>query len=159
MLNLLLTLGDILNPGQVAKYLSESFGYATSPSVIKKYDNMILQKHHPAKKGTGRPRRKYSESDVIKFNAILVMRSLGCSIEEIKRTFNADFSNPAAEKECVDFIDSVKERIAKQKKSLELFNDFFNELKKRQGVPGVQEEPVFKPATPEEIAKRKMEQS
>jgi DNA-binding transcriptional MerR regulator len=132
---MLLLLLNNLSPAKLAAYLTETFGICATTSGIVKYDNKIIRKKRPAKEGGDKlARRTYDQSDITLFNAVFVLRGFGYSIEEIAKIFDLNLSDPASAKECSEFIDSIKERIAKQKKSLELFNGFFDELKKKQGV-------------------------
>ena len=129
---MLLLLSEI-SPNLTAQYLRDNFGYTVSPSVIVKWDNLILRKLRPKKgKTTKLIRRKYDEWDIKLFNAIFVMRSLGYGIDEIRRVFDMDLSDAAGEKECLAFINNIKAKIVKQKKSLELYDSFFDALKKKK---------------------------
>ncbi len=130
---MLLLLPSELSPTYAARYLSENFGYSVSPSVIVKWDNLILRKIRPKQGEKGKlSRRVYDYSDITLFNAIFVMRSLGYSINEIKRVFDLNLRDPNAEKECLAFIDSIRAKIAKQKKGLDLYDSFFDALKKKR---------------------------
>ena len=127
---LLLPLLSQFSPSEAARYMTENYGYAVSSSVIVKWDNLILRKERPKQGDKGKLcRRVYDLSDIALFNGIAIMRSLGYSINEIKQVFNLDLRDPAAEKECLAFIDSIKAKIVKKKKSLELYNGFFDVLK------------------------------
>ena len=152
----LLLLAEHLSPAQMARNLNENFGYSIGPAVITKWDRLILKKErHRKAEGDKLSRRSYGYVDMILFNGIAVMRNLGYSIDDIKKVFDMGLRDSWTEKECSAFIDSVKAKIANQKKGLELYDKFFDELKRKHYVPGTKEEPVFKPATPEEIPKRK----
>ena len=129
---LLLGLLSQFSPSEAARYMTENYGYTVSASVIVKYDNIILRKERPKQGDKGKPcRRVYDLSDIALFNGIAIMRSLGYSINEIKQVFSLDLRDPAVEKECSAFIDSIKAKIVKQKKSLELYDSFFDVLKSR----------------------------
>ena len=143
-----------LTPAQMARHLSENYGFAVSSSVIVKWDNMILKKQHAGGDDDTGSKRSYSMADATLFNGIAVMRSLGYSIESIANIFDLDLKDSAAEKECAVFIDSIMEKVARQKKGLELYNSFFGELKKERRTAGGQIKLFFKALTPEMIANR-----
>ena len=129
---MLLMLLAQFSPSEVARYMTDHYGYPVSASVIVKWDNIILRKERPNQGDKGKPcRRVYDLSDIALFNGIAIMRSLGYSINEIKQVFSLDLRDPAVEKECSAFIDSIKAKIVKQKKSLELYDSFFDVLKKK----------------------------
>lgn len=143
-----------LTPAQMARHLSESFGYAVSASVIVKWDNMILKKPHTGGGDEKGARRMYSMADATLFNGIAVMRSLGYSIESIKNVFDLNLNDAAAEKECTTFIEAIKEKATRQKKGLDLYAAFFPALKGRYGRPGKH---LFKPAGDAALACREQD--
>lgn len=126
----LLMLLSEFSPSEAARYMTENYGYAVSASVIVKWDNLILRKERPKQRGEGKFRRRmYDLSDISLFNGIAIMRSLGYSIGEISQLFSLDLHNPRTRNECLAFIDSVKAKIMKQRKGLELYDSFFDALK------------------------------
>ncbi len=142
-----------LSPAQMARHLSENYGYSVSASVIVKWDNMILKKQHAGGGNDKGSRRSYSMADATLLNGIAVMRSLGYSIESIKNVFDLNLNDATAEKECTAFIDTIKEKVARQKKGLDLYAEFLPGLKSMK--PAIREwNPIFKPATPEQLANR-----
>lgn len=138
-----------LTPAQMARHLSETFGYSVSASAVVKYDNEIIRKTHISSDGAV-ARRAYTMSDVGLFNGIIVMRALGFSLETIRNIFAMDLSDTSAEKECADFLTGVLEKVARQRKGLDLFAELLELLKSRQPVKNK----LFKPASEAELKER-----
>ncbi len=108
-----------VKPHQAVRILEEEYGHRLTTSVIRKWDNMILSK-------TGHRERKNSEArfydtkDILTFNAIAVLRSLGYSIEDTRRIIEdllAGKGNKAV-------IPQLKSYVEKQIKGLDQLEAF-----------------------------------
>lgn len=141
-----------LTPAQMARHLSETFGYSVSASAVVKYDNEILMKTHISSDGAA-SRRAYPMSDVGLFNGIIVMRALGFSLETIRNIFAMDLHDKSAEKECADFLAGVLDKVERQRKGLDLFAELLPLLKERQPFGRMKSSP-FKPVPAEQLKQR-----
>lgn len=104
-------------PHQVARILNDEYGHRLTPSVIRKWDNLILGEacHKGRKKNEG---RVYTQEDIFAFNMIAILRNLGYSVEETKDVV-ADIIMHKGDKAT---IIELKHSVEKQMKGLEQFD-------------------------------------
>ncbi len=127
---LLEELVDILTPGQVAKCLREQYGHSVTAYVITKWDNMILCKDR-AKDGNKNPRRAFGAQDLVLFNAIAVLRTLGYGIPQIQQIFTMDLNDPAMRNACEKFHKVALDGTVRLRRGLDLYRDFMDALSQR----------------------------
>jgi len=108
-------------PHQVARVLNEEYGHKLTPSVIRKWDNLILGEdyHKDRKKNEA---RTFTKEDIFLFNIIAILRNMGYGVEDT-RDMVADIIIRQGDKAT---IVELKHTVAKQMKGLEQFESLLD---------------------------------
>ena len=127
------------SPSELAKVLSEEFGHKVTPSVIRKWDNMIFDQISDKKRQKATA-RNYNYEDLLTFNAIATLRNLGYKIDDITTILKHGKMLASGGKNCPVrdivlnvgskkiFIE-VKNQIEKQKMGFNAFEEFLARMK------------------------------
>jgi DNA-binding transcriptional MerR regulator len=99
----------IYMPSDVVAMLSEGFGQVLTPSVIRKWDYQILAEF--LETSSVKKRRLYSDEDVEWILLVAVLRSLGFSIEEVRRKLRGYYFEGAEGLK----LEQIKSRMDRQK--------------------------------------------
>ena len=102
-------------PSEVARILSEEYGHILTPSVIRKWDNLILRKldYDNNNNRLDGDNRIFNNVELMLFNAIASLRSLGFDIENTRDILSATYQNK-----------NIKLRIDKKIKGLKKLKEF-----------------------------------
>lgn len=130
------------SPAELAKTLADEFGHKVTPSVIRKWDNEIYSEISDKKRDKSEA-RNYRYNDLVIFNAIAVLRSMGYSVEDVKnillqtKASTKKKESPEAKPDMVlniggqKVIIEVKGNMEKQRKGFGLLEEYFGTLQKR----------------------------
>lgn len=124
------------SPSEIARTLTNDYGHKVTPSVIRKWDNLILSKTIKKDRRKGAV-RKYHGGDVRAFSIIAVLRNLGYSIQDTRELINIIFNYKAimdkgsdAAQRCEEMLKELAEHLGKQQGALAQANMFLTTLLK-----------------------------
>ena len=112
------------SPSEMARTLSNDYGQKVTPSVIRKWDNLILSKTTKKDRRKGAA-RKYEGRDFRALLIISVLRNFGYSIRDTRELIEVIFNHKAiagkggaAAQRCEDMLKRLDEHLGKQQDAL-----------------------------------------
>jgi len=124
------------SPSALAKVLSEEYGHKVTPSVVRKWDNVVYSSIVDKKRGD-RDARTYTNEDVLIFNAIATLRELGYSLKDVKSIISVTHSpNSSSTPDIVTDTGTkkiaieIKHHVDKRKKGYEQLIKYLDQMNK-----------------------------
>ena len=127
------------SPSDLAKVLSEKYGHKVTPSVVRKWDNMVFSSIVDKKRIKDKA-RTYNNEDLLIFNAIATLRDLGYPLEDVKSILRATHrvTDSSIKPDFVfdmgteKIVMEVKHNISKRKEGYEMAEQYLKMLKERK---------------------------
>ena len=101
-------------PAEVARILSERYAHKVTAAVIRKWDNQLLGVVESRGRREHGDNRGFTKRDIQLLNLIAVLRNLGYSLEDTKKTLRVICAVECTKEDQVNEVGEVINRILRQ---------------------------------------------